>query len=410
MTNVLLKNALISASVGASLLGGSALGQTTFSDDLGFLKQHTDVVVLKNESGAAVAIAPDWQARVMTSTWAYDGGASMGWLNRPVIEQGILSDEQRKGTNVEKIHAFGGEERFWIGPEAGQFGFYFAPGVEFSIANWFTPHAIDTEEFDTDYLEGQTASFSHLAQLVNHQGKAFKIGVKREIELLESAHYASELGVDALEGLSSIGYSTTNTITNQGDFAWNQEVGMPSIWLLGMYPASDSNLIYIPTKGAQMPEVNDSYFGKVSADDLQVAQKGLTMRANAQKRLKIGVKEKDSIGLAASYNPTGKTLTIVKYIPQDAPNGYVNSLWKIQDAPFSGDVINAYNDGPATPGGGQLGNFFELETSSPAAALKPSEAMTHKQFTFHFHGEKEVLNTLSQKVLGVTLSALESTF
>jgi hypothetical protein len=41
-----------------------------------------------------------------------------------------------------------------------------------------------------------------------------------------------------------------------------------------------------------------------------------------------------------------------------------------------GDVINAYNDGP-NDDGTQLGRFLELETSSPAAALKSGNSITH---------------------------------
>ena len=45
---------------------------------------------------------------------------------------------------------------------------------------------------------------------------------------------------------------------------------------------------------------------------------------------------------------------------------YVNSLWEIQDEPFRGDVVNSYNDGKLEDGT-QLGPFYELESSSPAA-------------------------------------------
>ena len=393
-----------------SSMAASAADAGSFADDLSFLSEHTDVLVLQNDSGAAIAVAPDWQARVVTSTWDSEQGASMGWLNRPVIEQGVLDDEARKGTNVEKIHAFGGEERFWIGPEAGQFGYYFAPGAEFTIDNWFTPHAIDTEEYDVDLLQNNTLTFSHTAHLTNHQGTLFNIGINRQVQLLDQDAYVSIFELSDSFGVQSVGYSTTNTIQNQGDFTWDKETGMPSVWILGMYPASDTNLVYIPTKGEQLPAVNDSYFGKVSSDDLKVAKNGLTMVAHANKRIKIGIKEQDSLGLAAAYNSAQGTLTIIKYLPQEAPAGYVNSLWKKQDAPFSGDVINAYNDGPATPGSGQLGKFFELESSSPAANLKAGDSLTHKQYTFHFHGEKSQLNKLSQTLLGVELQQLENTF
>ncbi|MDG2385208.1 MAG: hypothetical protein P8N76_26290 [Pirellulaceae bacterium] len=49
-------------------------------------------------------------------------------------------------------------------------------------------------------------------------------------------------------------------------------------------------------------------------------------------------------------------------------------MWKLQDQPYAGDVINSYNDGPLELGKPGLGPFYELETSSRAAALGPGKA------------------------------------
>jgi hypothetical protein len=78
-------------------------------------------------------------------------------------------------------------------------------------------------------------------------------------------------------------------------------------------------------------------------------------------------------------------------------------LWEIQKDPYSGDVINSYNDGPAEPGAKPLGPFYELETSSPAAALPPGGSLSHIHRTFHFEGSIEDLDKLCQATLGVPL-------
>ena len=78
----------------------------------------------------------------------------------------------------------------------------------------------------------------------------------------------------------------------------------------------------------------------------------------------------------------------------DLPEGktdYVNSKWEIQKDPFSGDAINAYNDGPVEDGT-QMGPFYELESSSPAANLKPGEKLLHRQRIFHFEGSEKQLS------------------
>ena len=48
------------------------------------------------------------------------------------------------------MNAFGGEDRFWMGPEGGQFSIFFAKGAKFELADWFTPAPFDTQPFKDD--------------------------------------------------------------------------------------------------------------------------------------------------------------------------------------------------------------------------------------------------------------------
>ena len=88
---------------------------------------------------------------------------------------------------------------------------------------------------------------------------------------------------------------------------------------------------------------------------------------------------------------------------------YVNNLWEVSKEPYGGDVSNAYNDGPVEPGKPSLGGFYELESSSPAAALAPGAKLVHSHETYHFSGPRAALEAIAQKVLGVNLSDVEST-
>ncbi len=53
---------------------------------------------------------------------------------------------------------------------------------------------------------------------------------------------------------------------------------------------------------------------------------------------------------------------------------------------FSGDAVNSYNDGPID--GKQMGKFYEIESSSPAAALAPGTSMQHIHRTIHLKGRQ----------------------
>ena len=83
-------------------------------------------------------------------------------------------------------------------------------------------------------------------------------------------------------------------------------------------------------------------------------------------------------------------------------------MWKIQDEPFAGDVANSYNDGPPEPGAKPMGPFYELESSSPAAALKPGETIEHVHRTIHILGTDAELNALAKATLGMGLQEINS--
>ena len=90
----------------------------------------------------------------------------------------------------------------------------------------------------------------------------------------------------------------------------------------------------------------------------------------------------------------------MQYTKPEGATDYVNSMWELQDEPFKGDVVNSYNDGPPSSGAKPLGPFYELESSSPALALKPGESATHIHRTIHLKGDETVVRDLGQVILG----------
>lgn len=406
-------------------LTGAVLGMVTgcttvskdggggFAKDVAFMKKHTEIVMLQ-DGNAAIAVAPAYQGRVMTSTYDAEVGPSFGWINRPVIEKGLLSDEERKGQLEEHIYIFGGEERFWLGPEGGQYALFFKPGTKFEFSDWTTPPVIDTEGYELVEQTKRLAKFQHETLLGNYTGAKFKVGIERSVQLLDEQAATELLDVEFSQELKMVAYETDNRITNKGAYPWKPETGLLSIWLLGMYNPSPETTVVIPFKAGSDddlgPKVNDTYFGKVPNDYLKVEDDILYFKGDGTRRGKIGLTPQRSKGIAGSYDASGKVLNIVTYNVQDAPNGFVNSMWELQEEPYAGDVINSYNDGSPEPGVAPLGPFYELETSSPAAALKPGETMQHVQRTFHIQGSEEALDPLAQRLLGVGLDAIKDAF
>jgi hypothetical protein len=85
-------------------------------------------------------------------------------------------------------------------------------------------------------------------------------------------------------------------------------------------------------------------------------------------------------------------------------------MWELQDEPFAGDTVNSYNDGPSAPGASQLGRFYELESSSPALALKPNERAIHVHRTLHLEGTEAELEPIARQCLGVSLAQVKGAF
>ena len=381
-----------------------------FGEDVSFLKKHADVLVLRN-GDAAVVVAPAYQGRVMTSSAKGDDGDSYGWLNYKLIKQGVLLGEAAAGKLEAKIHVFGGEERFWLGPEGGQFGVYFAPGAKFDFADWKTPAAIDTEPFDVVSSDEDRAVFARSFSVTNQSGVKFDLAVERTVRLVGGAELSKALGVDVPEDLPFVAYETVNTITNRGEKKWDPDTGLLSVWLLGMYKPSPSTVMAIPFReDAQGPVVNDAYFGKIAPERLKVGEGVVFFKGDGASRGKIGIPPTRSTGFAGSYSPDLQSLTVVRCDPPPVVGKYVNSMWEQQKDPYSGDQINAYNDGSPAPGEPPLGPFYELETSSPGAELAPGASLTHRQITVHFAGEASRLDAIAKKTLGASIEEIGGAF
>ena len=378
------------------------LSKGSYGFDKQFLEKYLDVVELKN-GNSAIVIAPAYQGRVMTSTCESDTGFSFGWMNYDLIESGEI---------LEHINPVGGEERFWIGPEGGQFSIYFEKDKEFVFDNWFVPAPLDTDTFKIVSQNETKASFKKEMSLVNYSGTEFDLEVLRDVSLLSTEQIDEYLNVSS-ENLSVVAYETANTMLNIGDAKWEKETGLLSIWILNMLIPSPEVTVVIPIKEGEEDElgteVKDDYFGKVSSERLKVSDNKVFFKADGKSRGKIGISPLRATRFMGSYDGLNQALTIVECILPENNTDFVNSAWEHQENPYSGDALNSYNDGPLEDGS-QMGPFYELETSSPALSLEHGSTYTHIQRNYHFKGEKSALDQIAKEVLNVTIQQIEDAF
>lgn len=393
--------------IGVTSLSASEKGDPmTYGEARDFLAKHTKVIELKDESGARVAVAPDYQGRVMTSSCDGAAGTSFGFINFDYIKSGELNKH---------FNNYGGEERLWLSPEGGPFSLWFKPGVEKqTLDDWFTPPAFNEGAWNV--IHGENKNEVRMAVRMKFQNTAatdFDLDVIRAVHLLKEKDLVDLFGKDSAakmtgKGVKRVAYETENHITNRGP-AMTKEKGLVSMWILGMINAGPEIVVVVPYKPggeAEMGPVKKSdYFGEVPADRLKVTPEAVLFRADAQCRSKIGIPQKRAMNVLGSIDYQNNILTIVSFnMPADPTQElYMNNAWELpQPKPYVGDVVNSYNDGP----GSGFGPFYEIESLSPAKELKTGESLAHSHRTIHIQAEPAVLAQLAKEILGVEWDAV----
>ena len=377
------------------------MARISFASDLDFLKANTHVVELSCTPQARVVVVPAYQGRVMTSTLDGPEGPSYGWLNRPFIAGGAEDDPL--------FNNYGGEDRFWLGPEAGQFALFFANGQPFDPDHWNAPDGFTTGPFEVTSQDEKSVAMTAQFDVTNYAGAEFRCAVKRAVSILDPARLTTCLGTSAPDGVSVVAFQSDNTLTNIGPDAWSPAGGTVCIWILGMMKGLDNGKTVIPLKTGDEtqlgPKAKMDYFGHLTPDRGFVGEDHVWFKVDGRHRGKIGVPPARAKNVFGSYDIDNGQLTIIQYtLPDNAAElPYPNSAWEIQDDPMAGDPINSYNDTGAEDG---QATFFELESSSPAARLEPGDSIAHVHRTCHFEGQFDALNDLSMKVLGVDLNKL----
>jgi hypothetical protein len=389
--------------IGATLLSASEKGAPmSYGEARDFLAKHTKVIELKDKSGAMVAVTPEYQGRVMTSSCDGDKGASFGFINSNYIKEGKLDKH---------FNNYGGEERLWLSPEGGPFSLWFTPEVKKqTLDDWYTPPAFN-EGVWTVTKDKDEVRMTVPMKFSNASATKFELDVARSVRLLGEKDLADLFGKAAAEkmtgkGVKRVAYETGNQITNRGP-AMSKDKGLVSMWILGMINAGPEIVVVIPYNPGSEAELGpvkkSDYFGEVPAERLKVTPAAVLFRADAKCRSKIGIPQKRAKSVLGSIDYKNNVLTLVSFnMPKDPTKElYMNNGWVLpQPEPYVGDVVNSYNDG------GVFGDFYEVESLSPAKELKTGESLSHLHRTIHIQAEPAVLAQLAKEILGVEWDAV----
>lgn len=369
----------------------------SFDSAVDIMSQVHRPIVLRNGEARAVVLA-EFQGRVMITSANGDSGNSLGWFN--VEYMGKPNDDNNSVT--------GGASRLWFGPETGPYSVFFRPKESRVAENIQVPSAVSTKPFAVKFSNESRVEFVQPISLRNHLGFTFRVSVERNIQLFSTTQIQQNLDIKLEDNVNVVGFSAGTKITNIGDKDWHQETGILSIWELGAFHPSDNTTVFIPLRG-ELEQVT-SYFTPTLNTHTRIQNNIVYYKADANYMNKIGIPAANSPSLVGSYDSDRKLLTVVEY-QLGAPDAlYNNSVWYEEGyQAYGGDIINIFNDG-LIDGSGPFGPFYEMETSSSAAALKIGQSHQHFQNTYHFIGDEQHIAEIVESLFGLSLQQIKQVF
>ncbi len=383
-----------------SIAEKSASNAWEFGLDLAFLEKYADCIVL-GEDESFVAVSPKLQARVMTSTLSGDDGYSMGWINRNLIASG----EKESHGNL-----YGGEDRFWIGPEGTDHSVFFEKDALFVPDNWKIPQDISSKPWKVKSKNRHQASFEKEISLKNAKGENIKILASREITYITKENAKIILDTEIPETVKMVAFQSVNKITNKGEKPWGEKSGLINLAVVSTFHANKSTYAFLPFNQGSPKDIGsiitDMYNESPIGDRLSVAGDFVRMRMDGSKLGEIFMNPKRTRNILGAYDSDQNLLTIITFVPPPAPAKYIAPYWRRTNDMLDGDAVSIFNNGPANHDTFYADKFFKTSTFSPALALEPQKSQLHIQRTFHFKGSEYELEKIAQKLLGVSMKQL----
>lgn len=366
---------------------------STYGETRDYFNKKTIPIELKACNGTAkLLVLPEYQGRIAASSSLGDGASPSGWVNFSALNR----EEKLNGS---EIH---GEERVWIGPQGGQFSFYYGLDRPLDESKWEVPASFNAEPFDLYGQSQREVDLSKNVVLTNNFGTTLHMTLYRNVRILEKQEIEGLLSIQIPGRISFIGYQTAHRLQNTDSVQWKKDSGLASIWSLSTFKGTDRSVTFIPIKGHSGKPVFQ-YMGKPGNDRFVVHDNVVWYRTDGKFRSKIGIPPNLSKGLFGNYQPEINMLRIIQF-QQSGDSLYFNSNVFEQRNPYDGEAIAVYNNGPMNLSVGKENSFFELESASPQKELLPGESVSHFHRVFQFIGEKAELDRISQEVLGISLA------
>ena len=323
----------------------------SYHDALDYLAQKTSVIELCDQLGGRIAICPEWNGRVLTSTCDGLDGDSFGCVNVQAIE-------------TDRFENFGGEDQWTISPLVH-------------------PYVIDD-------IKENRAVLQRSLQMLDANGALVECHLSRSISLLSQRKMGDLFG-DAVavaleqENVSVVGFRTENTVRSQ-------EKARIASRQRGMFNASPHTFVIVSHPQNEFaPEpfpVAIDYLGGSPHGRLRHLPQTLLIRADGHGRCQTTIPYSAAPSIFGAVELRFGTLTLWVFdLPSDSEE----------------DVIRIYNSGRPHIGDLNWSEYYEMNCFSATQKLLPENSLTYCQYTLHLNADNHTLGHLIQQIFDVSL-------
>jgi len=337
----------------------------SYHDALNFLVQKTSVIELYDQFGGRVAVCPDWNGRVMTSTCGGLEGDSFGFINIRAIGADNYDD-------------FGGEDQWRLSP------LIYSYGIE--------------------SLKADHVILRRFLRMADANGVSVEFNLTREISLLNRYRAGMIFGEAVAEVLgqsdvSHVGFFTEGTIqTQERACVASRQRGMfnasPRTAVIVPAPVSFAPMSFTPMNVAPEPfTVDVDYLGGAPHGRIRYLSKTMLIRADGQRQCQVTIPFATTPQIFGAIERRSGTLTLWTF---DVPD----------HDPIENDMIRIYNPGRLQDDQSDWTTYYEMNCFSAARTLEPEHPLTSSQCILHLNADNAVLDSLIRQIFGISLEGI----
>jgi len=359
-----------------------------------FLESKTHVIELINEFGARVAVCPDWNGRVMTSSCDGIDGDSFGLIRVKEIE---TIDPHSS------YLAYGGEVQFSLSPRNGPCGLH------------GTAHGYCEGPFEIDSAPTEPIlRMRRVLHIRNQIGMHFDLNIRRTVKLLNAGDVQDIFGHDiedaiSQENVSYVAYEAGSTVINVGQ-PLHRDKGLFSIRARSMFNAGPNVIVIIPFRrlvdefgGGEHSDLELYYYGRSPRGMLRQLNGNILLHADGRRHCAVLVPKTQAQPVYGSIDYRAGVLTIVRFNLPNEPERFEYlsdrpTKQSQETTPCTESVLHVYNSGDAPDTGQLTSPYYAFDAFSPTAELAHGESLSHVQATVHVSADSKTLDYLIQKI------------